>query len=97
MIKKTSYPRQLVIGDEVWSVKFVRKLDGCYGECDPSNNEIRIRMKQSHDETLKTFIHEVVHALEFSFEFDLEHRHVYALEEAVFQLLRDNFLTLKDD
>lgn len=74
---------EFVINDDLWEVKFVRKLPGCLGECDPSTNVIKILKGQNKFETLKTMIHEIIHATEFSYDFELEHRIVYLLEESI--------------
>lgn len=94
MLKRSQYPKQLHIGSEIYTVKFVRKLDAnVVGECDPEAKEIRILCGQGPEKTLKTFIHELCHAV-FEFEHDLEvkHKFIYAMEEPIFRLIRDNFL-----
>lgn len=95
MLKRKDYPKTLHIGSEIYRVKFVRKFDdpSVVGECDPEEKEIRILCKQSSEDTLKTFIHELCHAvLEFEHDIEIKHKLIYALEEPIFRFLRDNVL-----
>jgi hypothetical protein len=41
--------------------------------------------------TLKTFIHECIHMIEFTEGFNLPHKTVYLMEKAIYKLLTDNF------
>lgn len=92
MLKRSEYPKTLHVGTEIYTVKFVRKLPNTtVGECDPEAKEIRILCGQSREETLKTFIHEIIHALvEFEHDIEIKHKLVYALEGPLYQFLRDN-------
>lgn len=88
------YPREIRIGDDVYKVKFVTRIGPSrkiLGLCDPANHTIRIRTGQSPEETLKTFIHEILHAIEFSREVKLSHELVYQLEQCLYDVLVDNF------
>ena len=75
----------------VWQDK-VADDDECLGLCDPNTRTIFMRLGMSETEIIKTFIHEVFHALSIEHEFELPHRTVYALEECVFKLLKLNKL-----
>ncbi len=93
-LKRSQYPKTLHIGNEVYTVKFVRKLSkDTVGECDPCDKEIRILCGQGPEDTLKTFIHEVCHAvIQFEHDIEVSHKLIYALETPIFRFLRDNFL-----
>ena len=83
---KTAYPRHLIIGDSEWTVKFCRIILGderLLGLCDPGDNSLKIRMKQDKMQTLLTFIHEVLHALENEYDFHLGEEKVLKLEKAI--------------
>jgi hypothetical protein len=88
-----SYPKELNLGDVTYKVRFVRasSIPGSAGECDPSLHEIRISLGLGRAETLKTFIHEVLHLLEFEHPVCIEHKLIYKLEEAVFSFLWSNY------
>lgn len=75
----------------VWQEKIADDAD-CLGLCDPEKRIIYLRLGMSDEATAKTFLHEVLHAMSAEHDFELPHRTVYALEEAVFRLLKLNNL-----
>lgn len=88
------YPREIQVGGEVYEVRFVTRIGRSrrvLGTCDPATHIIRIRTGQSPPETLKTFLHEVLHAIEFSYSIPIPHNLIYKLEHCLYQLLVDNF------
>lgn len=89
------YPKELLIGDETYSIKFVSKVDkgSCdvVGNCNPTTRRIRIKNDLSAADTFYTFIHEVLHAMEFEYEVDIKHSHIYMLEKAISDLFLQNF------
>ena len=102
MLKKKDYPKELRIGDSVYRVKFVSylrgytkkgKLEVLYGVCDPSTLEIFISRRLDLEETFKTFVHEVLHAIEFEYDIELKHSLIGKLEQPIFEFLRDNVLS----
>lgn len=62
------------------------------GACDPNDHMIYIKTRQTSEERLKTFCHELIHALENEWNFELPHSLVSRLEEPIVRLLLDNFL-----
>lgn len=60
------------------------------GECRFDSKQIAIKKGQSAAQVMKTFIHELLHAVEFEREVKLPHKTVYQLEDAVFYLLFHN-------
>lgn len=88
------YPRQFVIRDSLWDVKFVQKLDGklTAGLCDPSCQTIYVRLGQTKIERLKTVIHELLHAMEHEYAITIPHKMVYTLEAPLAEFLLDNQL-----
>lgn len=88
------YPRQIVIGDSIWEVKFVRDIDNgrTAGNCDPNEQVISIRMGQCETERLKTFIHELFHAWEEEYGLEIPHKLIYRLEEPIVDFIQDNYL-----
>lgn len=87
------YPKEITLNQETYKVRFVRQFEDKkqLGICDPSEREIVIRMGLGKKETFKTFIHEVLHLLEFEGPVTLHHKTIYKLEEAIFSLLIENF------
>jgi hypothetical protein len=94
-----TYPTTLKIGDRVYKIKFVKSIRGCkrpvgkgatIGICDPARIEILIKKGLSIDETLKTFIHEVLHAFEYEYDIKIAHIGVDKFEEAIFDFIWAN-------
>jgi len=89
------YPKQIEVNGVVWDIKFVRVIkdgNGCnVGLCDESTHTIYIRLKQGLDATFATFLHEVIHCFEFSHNFEIPHKTVYFLEEAIFAFFLANW------
>lgn len=87
----SKYPKKVYVKGAVYRIKFVKGLQDL-GNTDSGKNLISIRAGMSKNETFRTFIHELLHLLEFEWPVRLKHKTVYKLEEAIFALLMDNFL-----
>lgn len=88
-----SYPSKLKIGSRTYRIRFVRSIRKCpntLGLFDPNRLEILILKEQSKDETLKTILHELVHAIEYEYEIKIAHSGVYKFEEALFDFICAN-------
>jgi len=92
--KKSQYPKQITVAESVYSLKFVRKIDdaGTLGLCNGDDKVITIKLSQSREDTLLTFIHELLHCLEFEYGLDINHKTIHKLEKPIAALLFDNFL-----
>lgn len=90
-VKTFKYPKKIHVRGTTYKVVFVKKLD-CLGETNWETRTIKIKAGMGKNETFKTFLHELCHAVEFSWPIKLKHKTVYELEEAIFQLLLENFL-----
>lgn len=97
-----SYPKELVINDDIWIVKFCKKIperhygrEVIWGLCDPSEMVIYLRYRQKNFDLFCTFVHEMLHAIEHSYDIVIDraadHPKVYILEKAIGQILKDNF------
>lgn len=88
-----NYPRLLRIGDRDYRIKFVkliRKDKTTLGLFDPNRIEILIKRGQSHDETLRTMLHETIHAMEYEYNIKISHSGVYKFEDALFDFICAN-------
>ena len=95
MLKRSQYPKKLLIGDEIYHVRFVRRFKDPHtlGECDPSEKEIRIKQGMSQKETFKTFLHELMHAIfEFEGGVTIPHALIGRLEEPLYNFIISNML-----
>jgi hypothetical protein len=78
-----SYPKVILILDQEWTIKFVRRIDiavqGGYrvmGSCDSDERNISILLGLTPYETFVTFMHEVMHAMEYEYRFEIPHAKV---------------------
>ena len=98
MLKLKDYPREIQVGEALWEVRFVRQLEESdparitWGLCDPSDQIIYIRLGQSQGERLKTFLHELLHAIEYEYKITMPHRLIHKLEDPLARFLMDNYL-----
>ena len=61
------------------------------GECRPQPlRQIAIKNNLSNKELIKTFIHELFHAIEFEHEIAIPHKMIHQIEEPIIKLLRLN-------
>jgi hypothetical protein len=60
------------------------------GLCDEARREILIKSGMSSDETLKTLLHELLHAMEFEYSIKIPHEAIYQYEEALFDFFCAN-------
>jgi hypothetical protein len=91
LAEPNKYPKKIYIKNETYRIVFTDKIEH-YGDTDPVKNLIRIRAGMSRRETFNTFVHELIHAMEFTHNIKLKHKAVYKLERAIVELLVDNFL-----
>jgi hypothetical protein len=97
---RTKYPSRLRIGDRDYRLRFVKSIRRCHrqvgkgatvGLHDPNRIEILVKEGMSEDDTLKTVLHELVHAIEYEYEIKISHSGVYKFEEALFDFICANF------
>lgn len=98
MFRQKDYPRQLVIKDALWEVKFVREIPNqgtsqvysYEGICDPSEKVILIRMGQTAKERLVTFVHECLHAFEEEYRIKLPHSVINKIQYPIAEFIMEN-------
>jgi len=102
-MRKRDYPKIMFIGLELWRLYWFRKIPKgedkkTVGLCDPSDKTIHVKYGQSDYETLRTYIHEVIHAIqdEYNIKFHKnptkDHEIVEKLEIAITHFIWVNFL-----
>lgn len=85
------YPKEIHFGHEVYKIKFVKKFKH-FGETDSEKKTIVLRDGLGPVQLLSTFIHELLHVIEFEKPLKIKHKHVYKLEQSLVEILLDNFL-----
>ena len=75
-----------------YSIVWVDRFDDptVMGMCHPDLKQIHIKNGMSKAATLKTFIHELLHAIEFAYEIKIEHKTIYSLEDPLFYIFAYN-------
>lgn len=100
LLRQKDFPRVLKVGESIWTVRFVREIPGdtkgakeiTVGLADSEAQEILIRQGLTAALRLETFIHEVTHALEFEFGFQIPHAVLHKADKAWAQFLIENLL-----
>lgn len=84
--------RTIKIGGLRYELNFVDayELDGACGECNCGRCSIRVNRDIPPAQQRATILHEVIEAINWHLELDLEHRHIQGLEHALHQVLTDN-------
>lgn len=99
MRRQRDFPREIHLGDDVWRVVFKRAIppedddhpaNPTLGLTDPSTHTISIAMGQTAFERLRTFVHELFHAIEYSYNIRISHWLIYRLEVPVAWFLWNN-------
>lgn len=85
-------PKSFVMAGNRWHVRLRKRLDG-YGLCDFTTHTILIAetvggRPTTPEERFKTFIHEALHALEFTMGRDADEEFVSAAEQLIYQAFR---------
>lgn len=79
------------INDDIWELCFTSKMPRDeYGQCDPSKYKITIRYGLNRIDFLDTLIHELAHAIEFSYEIDIQHALIHRMEAPIRDLIIQN-------
>lgn len=97
------YPKFINIRGESWEIRFFKnkidnwedgededEIDGTLGLCHFEDKIIYIKLGQDRENTFKTFVHEVLHAVEDEYCLQIPHRIIYKFEEVVSDLLKEN-------
>lgn len=98
LLRQRDFPREFYVGDGLWTLRFVRRLDDdpgriTWGLTDPSDKVIYIRMGQTAKGRLETFVHELLHAVEYEYEIEIPHALIYKLEGPLVRLILDNLVS----
>jgi len=86
-------PDRIKIGGMIFSVALIDNLmrDGSSsGRSCGNSQEIQIDKSASYQYKETTFIHEVLHQINFVYNVGLEHKQIYDLETAIYALVKDN-------
>jgi hypothetical protein len=87
-----SYERTIIIGRREWAVRVVERIneDNDYGECDDAKSTITLRIDKNRRRMAETYIHELLHAIEYTYKVNIRHRVINKLERALVAYLVRN-------
>lgn len=87
------YPKHLNVNGQPYRIKFVKRFKdkAQVGECDPGDRIISIKRGIGQRETFFTLVHELLHAIEFEYGFNINHKLVYKLERCLSEIILENF------
>jgi len=91
-------PSHIKIKNKVtYEVVTIKKFkdDQTLGECRPETRQIVIKEGQSDKETIKCFLHEVMHCVAIERGIELSHKSIYELEDALYYLIFHNKWNIK--
>lgn len=69
---------------------YIAETNGNTGQCNNYTNTITIAKEIPNSSKVEALIHEIIEALNYRLELDLEHHTICALGEALNQILQDN-------
>lgn len=97
LMRQRDFPKQIVVKDSIWEIRFVRKIHfgsagtyTSYGLCDPGDKVVYIQMRQSPKERLVTFVHEVLHVFEEEYNIQLGHGIINKLQYPLAEFIVEN-------
>lgn len=73
----------------VWA-ETIKDNPDTMGLAEPNEKTIYLKLGMSDTETMKTLIHEVIHAIEFEWDQPIPHKITYTLEEGIWKILKLN-------
>lgn len=88
-------PLQVTIKNVVYDVLWIEQFpeNAFYGQCDGQKKQIIIQKGLSEKQTQKTFLHEVLHAIEMEHKIKIPHRLINQLETPLLRLFLENGLS----
>lgn len=93
-------PDSVEIGGHPYRVLFEKGLvrnSGSQGNSCGNEQTIKIDPELTQDMAESTFIHEVIHQLDYVYNIGLEHKQVYQLEASIFAFIKANFDKMKEE
>ena len=80
-----SYGDAIEVDKSIWGITFHRSIEGAghAGMCYPDTQRLALALGMSPFETLVTFHHELFHAFEDEYDFNVRHKSIEQLAEAM--------------
>jgi hypothetical protein len=90
---KMNIPKEIKIGGLIYNVLEEKNLlrdSSCSGRSCGNLQDIRIEEGISRQFKETTFIHEVLHQIDFVYNIGLEHQQIFQLEAGIYAFIKDN-------
>ena len=85
------YPKSITYDSETYHIVFKKHMKA-FATTNSNSRIIKIRDGLPPRLLLATLIHEILHVIEFEYPLKLKHKTVFKLEEAITEIILDNFL-----
>lgn len=87
----SQYPRQILIGAAQipYSIVFI-KDKSWLGKCSLKKRTIWLNAKQPRTHLFMTFLHELLHAIEFESGMKIKHQRIYEFEDGLYNFFINN-------
>jgi hypothetical protein len=91
LLNKKDYPVSIKIGPlgVDYKIEFVNDKKW-FGKCSQKKQTIWLNSKLKKPQLFMTFIHEVLHAIEFELGLKVKHKTIYGFEDGLYNFLLDN-------
>lgn len=93
-------PKKIKIGALTFKIKYEKNLTGGsnnLGEMRPMPQEIAIEVNLAPDIKERTFLHEVIEAIDYNYNLSLEHYKIEILGAALQSFIKDNPKVFSDE
>lgn len=97
-MRQRDFPRELLIGDSLWRLKFVRTIPNwandkrvLVGLACPETQTLYIKTGLTPIDRLAVFIHELTHGLEDEYGFEIDHDTLNKYDMALARAVFDNY------
>lgn len=98
MLRLRDYPREFLVGDSLWKLRFVRvvperarKGREVIGLACPETQTIYVQLRLTHFDRFVVVIHELTHCMEDEFDFEIDHDTLNKLDKSWAKFMYDNF------
>lgn len=94
--KRSEYPKNIKVGfaQVPYKIRFVSDKKWL-GKCSYNRRTIWLNSKQPDRNLFTTFLHELLHAIEFETGTRIKHKIIYRFEEGLYSFLTNNLATLR--
>jgi hypothetical protein len=90
IIGLTMIPKSVNVLGREYQIEVEQHLPNMFGYCDYENLLIKIKADQQPAMELDTVLHEILHAIDYSMNTELEERQIYCMTVGILSVLKYN-------